>query len=106
MRYAFAAPLTTAFALAAIATAPGATASPDNEFLDALANGGISYPAIVTPSLVNAGHTVCRRFAKGDSYPDISIYVANGLGNNKGLTGTFISAATSTLCPMYTSQLP
>jgi hypothetical protein len=31
----------------------------------------------------------------------VTAYVAKGFGGNNGLTGSFISAATSTLCPKY-----
>jgi hypothetical protein len=106
MRHAIAGSLATAFALAAIAIAPYAAASPDNEFLDALANSGISYPPQATSRIINGGHTICRNFAKGDSYQDAVAFAAGGLGGSQRLAGAFVRAAASSLCPEYVSQLP
>src|SRR5262245_41611401 len=101
MKFAIGGLPTTVFALLALATAPLAVASPDQDFLSALTRSGISYPPQAGVNLVKAGHAVCQKLAKGDSYQDVTSYVANGFGNNKGLTTSFISAATSTLCPEY-----
>jgi hypothetical protein len=101
MKFAIGGFATTVFALLAIGTAPLVAASPDNEFLDALARNGISYPPQAGSTLLNAGHTVCSKLAKGDSYQEVTSYVSKGFGGNQGLTGSFIDAATSTLCPKY-----
>jgi hypothetical protein len=106
MRYAIAAPLATVFALAAIAIAPSAAASPDDDFIDALANSGISYPPHATLGVINGGHTICTNFTKGASYEDVVAFAVRGLGGNRSLAGTFIRAATSTLCPNYVAELP
>jgi hypothetical protein len=101
MKFAIGGFATTVFALLAIATAPLAAASPDEDFLAALTSNGISYPPQAGPSLLSAGHTVCQKFAKGASQKDVTAYVDKGFGGNNGLSGSFISAATSTLCPKY-----
>ncbi|OBF40961.1 hypothetical protein A5724_05090 [Mycobacterium sp. ACS1612] len=99
MKFAIGGFATTLFALLAIATAPASTASPDDDFLAALTRSGISFPPQVGLNLISAGHNVCAKLAKGDPYDDVVSYVSKGLGNNKGLTTSFISAATNTLCP-------
>ena len=101
MKFAIGGFATTVFALLAIVTSPLAAASPDDDFLAALTKNGISYPPQVGLNLVKAGHAVCSKLGQGDSIADVTSYVSNGLGNNKGLTRSFISAATSTLCPQY-----
>jgi|SRR6478735_25903 len=101
MKFAIGGFATTVFALLAIATAPIAAASPDDDFLDALTKNGISYPPQAGVTLLTAGHAVCSKLSRGDSYKDVVSYVNKGFGGNQGLTGSFISAATSTLCPNY-----
>jgi Protein of unknown function (DUF732) len=106
MRHAIAGSLATAFALAAIAAAPLAVASPDNEFLNALSDSGITYPPQATPRIINGGHTICQNFAKDGSYEDAVSFAAGGLGGNQRLAGAFVRAAATSLCPDYVSQLP
>jgi hypothetical protein len=106
MRHAIAGSVATAFALAAIAIAPCAAANPDNDFIDALANSGISYPPHATLGVINGGHTICTNFTKGDSYDDAVAFAVRGLGGNRSLAGTFVNIATSTLCPKYIDKLP
>jgi Protein of unknown function (DUF732) len=101
MKFAIGGLPTTVFALLAIATAPLAAASPDDEFLSALTRNGISFPPQAGISLISAGHSVCHKLGKGDSHQDVTAYIAKAFGGNMGLTGSFISAATSTLCPQY-----
>ena len=101
MKFAIGGLPTTVFALLAIVTAAPAAASPDDDFLAALTRNGVSYPSQAGSSLVNAGHSVCQRLAKGDSYQDVAAEVTNGFGGNSGLSRSLMSAATSTLCPEY-----
>jgi hypothetical protein len=101
MKFAIGGLPTTVFALLAIATAPLATASPDDDFLAALTRSGISFPAQAHGSLLNAGHSVCTQLGKGVSMKDVTADVDKGFGGNKGLSASFVSAATSTLCPEY-----
>jgi Protein of unknown function (DUF732) len=106
MKFAIGGCATTVFALLAIAAAPLAWASPDSEFLDALSNGGLSFPPQATPHVINGGHAVCQDFAHGASYADVVTGIAGPLGGNQRLAGTFVRAAASSLCPKYMSQLP
>jgi hypothetical protein len=51
-------------------TAPHAAASPNDEFLDALADGGISVPSNATENVIGGGRGVGRGWASGASYAD------------------------------------
>jgi hypothetical protein len=107
MKFAIGGFATTVFALLLIATAPQATATPDDDFVDALAASGMSFPPQATSGVVNAGHTVCHGFANGASYKEVVASVAQrGLGGNAGLAGAFVQTAASTLCPKYVTELP
>ena len=94
------------FALAVMATAPHAAASPEEEFLSALAKGGISVPAAKNQQVISGGHSVCSSWSSGASYADAVAGVAGGLGGNRHLAGVFVRAATDVFCPKYTSELP
>ena len=99
MKFAIGGFATTVFALLAIVTSPLAAASPDDDFLAALTKNGISYPPQAGVSLLTAGHSVCSKLGKGDSYQSVSADITKAFGGNQGLAGSFMSAATSTLCP-------
>jgi Protein of unknown function (DUF732) len=94
------------FAVVALAMAPPAAAGPEADFLGALAHGGLTVPAASTMRMVSAGHAVCAGFASGDSYKDAVADIAGALGGNRSLAGTFVSAATSSFCPKYLSEIP
>ncbi|MFG1931398.1 DUF732 domain-containing protein [Mycobacterium sp. NPDC048908] len=101
MKFAIGGFATTVFALLATATSPLAAASPDDDFLAALTRNGLSFPAQAGPSLLTAGHSVCSKLGKGDTYKEVTVYIEKAFGGNKGLSGGFVSAATSTLCPEF-----
>ena len=106
MKFAIGGFATTVFALLAIATAPYATASPDTDFLDALASNGLSVPPQARLGVISAGHSVCRDFANGDSFKEaVSDIAKRGLGGSQSLASTFVTTATSELCPEFSSQL-
>jgi Protein of unknown function (DUF732) len=106
MRYTIAGWLAVTFALASLAIAPCAAASPDDDFLAELSSSGLSFPPHATLGVINGGHSVCQSFAKGASYKETVADVTRGLGGNQSLAGSFVQAATSTLCPKYGSNLP
>ena len=107
MKFAIGGFATTVFALLAIATSPSAAASPDDDFVGALAKSGLSFPAQATSGVINAGHAVCQGFANGATYQKVVDGVTQkGLGGNRNLAGTFVQTAASTLCPKYSSELP
>ena len=98
--------VTAAFAAIALASAPLGAADSDEEFLAALAEGGMTIPATAQDSVVGGGRQVCNGWDAGDSYADGITEFAGELGGNRGLAEVFIRAATSTLCPEHTSELP
>jgi hypothetical protein len=106
MRLAIGGFATSVFAIVAMAIAPQAAASPDEDFLGALASGGVSFPAKATPQVINGGHSVCQSWAKGADYKSAVAGVAGAMGGNAGMAGVFVSAATSAFCPKYATQLP
>src|SRR5882757_2813432 len=87
-----------AFAIVAVATAPQAAATPEGDFLSALARAGFSYPASVAPHVVRSGQSVCSGWASGDSYADAVATVAKITGSQP-IAGVFVRAATSSFCP-------
>jgi hypothetical protein len=93
------------FAVVALATAPQAAASPEEDFLMALARAGFSYPVSVTPQVVDSGQSVCSGWASGDSYADAVATMAKITGSQP-IAGVFVRAATTKLCPKYASNLP
>jgi hypothetical protein len=106
MKFAIGGFATTVFALLALATPPLASASPDSEFLDALASNGLSVPPQARSGVVSAGHSVCRDFANGDSFKEAVADIAGrGLGGSQTLAATFVTTATSSLCPEFVGQL-
>src|SRR5256885_16070480 len=93
MRFAIGGFATTVFALLAIATAPYATASPDTEFLDALASNGLSVPPQARLGGISAGHSVCRDFANGDSFKEaVSDVAKRGFGESHSLAPILFDA--------------
>jgi hypothetical protein len=106
MKFAIGGFATTVFALLAIAMPPVAAASPDTEFLDALASNGLSVPPQARSGVINAGHSVCRDFADGDSFKEAVAAIAKmGLGGSQSLAATFVTTATTSLCPEFVGQL-
>jgi len=106
MKFAIGGFATTVFALLAIATAPLATASPDTDFLDALASNGLTVPPQARLNVISAGHSVCGDFSKGDSFKEAVADIAKrGLGGSQSLAATFVTAATTSLCPEFVGQL-
>jgi len=106
MKFAIGGFATTVFALLAITTAPLAVASPDTDFLDALAGNGLSVPSQASSAVISAGHSVCRDFSNGDSFKEAVADIASrGLGGSQTLAATFVNTATNSLCPEFVSQL-
>jgi hypothetical protein len=94
------------FALVAMATAPQAAATPEEDFLSALTRSGFSYSAAVAPQVVQTGHSVCSGWASGNTYADAVATIAKTTGGSQGIAGVFVRAATTSFCPKYASNLP
>jgi hypothetical protein len=97
---------TAVFALVAIATAPLAAATPEDDFLQALARAGFTFPAAATPQVIHGGYAVCHDFASGDSYKGAVSSITSSTGGSQNIASAFVRAATSALCPNFTSILP
>jgi Protein of unknown function (DUF732) len=93
------------FAVVALATAPQAAASPEDEFLKALADSGISFPAKMNSSVISGGRQVCKGWDSGASSWDVinAVTVASGLGNSQARA--VVRAATKAFCPNYASKI-
>jgi hypothetical protein len=94
------------FAVVAIVPAPQALASPDDDFLSALASAGLSFPAKAAPQVIQGGHTVCSSWSSGASYGDTMKGVVGATGGNQSMASLFVRTATKSLCPSYASKLP
>jgi hypothetical protein len=89
----------TVFALVGLATAPLATtASPDDQFLKALAGNGISFPAQMNSQVISGGHQVCTGWASGASCADEISTVANASGLGNSQASAVVRAATNAFC--------
>ena|ERR1700682_3444232 len=95
-----------AFAIVAVATAPQAAATSDEDFLKALASGGVSFPARANQQVISGGHSVYRAWSEGTSYADTVADIAANIGGSQSLAGVFVRAATTSFCPKYVSNLP
>jgi hypothetical protein len=93
------------FAVVALATAPLATASPDDVFLKALADGGISFPASMNSTIISGGRQLCKGWASGASFSDVVGMVTRSTGLGKSQAGVVVRAATNAYCPNYVSKL-
>lgn len=95
----------TLFALVALATAPLAAASPEDQFLKALADNGISFPASMNSQIISGGHQVCQGWASGASSSDQISRVAKVSGLGSGQASIAVRAATNAFCPNYASKI-
>jgi hypothetical protein len=94
-------------AVAAVATAPLAVASPDDDFLKALADSGIPVPASIQPQVINGGHQVCKFWSQSQKpkSEDVIGAVAKAANLNNDQATVLVRAATTVYCPKYKSQL-
>jgi hypothetical protein len=105
MKLAIAGSAATVFALVALATAPLATASPEDQFLKALADSGISFPASMNSQVISGGHQVCKGWASGASSADQTSMVSKASGLGAGQANVVVRAATNAFCPNYASKI-
>jgi hypothetical protein len=92
--------------LAAItmATAPLATAGPEEDFLKYIADHGITWPSGNTQAIINAGHGVCQDWQSGASFSKEVSDIESATGWSDKQAGVFIGAATGSFCPQYESK--
>ncbi|HZQ34128.1 MAG TPA: DUF732 domain-containing protein [Mycobacterium sp.] len=93
--------------LAAItmATAPLATAGPEEDFLKYIADHGITWPAGKTQAIIDAGHGVCEDWQNGATFSKEVNDVTSATNWTDQQAGVFIGAATGAFCPQYESKI-
>lgn len=106
MKFGIAGVLVAAFATVGTVAAPVVSASPDDDFLGALARVGLSYPSSAAPQVIQAGQAVCHGWTAGKAYKDQVAAMVGRTGGNSGMAAEFIRAATSAYCPSYVSKIP
>lgn len=93
-------------AFVVLATAPTATAdAADDNFLRALTQRGLSWPAGNDQTMINVGHAVCADWAGGDTMAQTVDDVQKALGLSTNGAGTVIGAATASYCPEFRSKM-
>jgi hypothetical protein len=93
------------FAVIALATAPQAAANPDDDFLKALTDGGITFPASMNSQVVTGGRELCKGWSSGASASDEIGIVTKATGLDKGRARVVVRAATNAYCPTYLSKI-
>jgi hypothetical protein len=93
------------FAVALIAVAmmlvPVAAASPDGQFLDEITTINATLPGKTPDQMVAAGYAACADLRNGTSVLDEMSAVERRYHFNQGTS--FVSAATTNLCPDFAS---
>src|SRR5262249_5645926 len=101
----FAIPAAAGLFVAAMACAPLAIASPEDDFLPALASEGISLPGDPDTSL-SAGRAVCTDWTNGATLQQESADLAQAAPHlSQNQAAYFIGAATGAFCPEFKSKL-
>ena len=88
-------------AVAALATAPVASAEPRDTFLDELATLNVHLPYANQPETVGAGYQVCNDLRGGASVLDEMTAAEQRYQLPSGQGTLFVSAATTNLCPDF-----
>jgi hypothetical protein len=87
----------------ALICAPLATASPEDVFVDALNEQGVTWPGATPANMVAAGQGVCQDWANGATFEQ---EVTSLTGNLSVEDAAFlIGAATAAFCPEYESNV-
>lgn len=88
---------------AALMGAPLAGASPEDVFVDALNEQGVTWPGATPSNMVAAGHGVCQDWANGATFEQ----EVNSLTGNLSIEDAafLIGAATAAFCPEYESNV-
>lgn len=90
--------------LAALAVAAPAQAQPDNDFLGALLNAGVT--GVDPATAVSVGQSVCPMLSEpGQRLADVAATVSNAIGRPLGPATMFTGVAISLFCPSVVSKL-
>ncbi|KUI16249.1 hypothetical protein AU193_15910 [Mycobacterium sp. GA-1285] len=93
----------TAFAVAALATAPLVAAAPEDAFLDALEQQGVTWEGATPANMIAAGEGVCQDWSNGATFAQEVASLEPHLGTEDA--AFLIGAATAAFCPQYESKL-
>jgi Protein of unknown function (DUF732) len=80
--------------------------STDDGFLQALNQGGISFPNLSDQGVVKLGRLVCKDWADGLTAAQTVADVEQGTGLSEKGAGFFVGAATQSYCPKYVANFP
>lgn len=102
MKTSFVGIVASVFAVVALATAAGASADSDEQFLATLEAGGFSWPDQASAQvLIDAAHSLCAELDSGASAADMITEGAGATGWTPTQTGFFLGAAASEYCPQH-----
>ncbi|WP_137148581.1 DUF732 domain-containing protein [Mycolicibacterium sp. CR10] len=90
-----------AFAAVALVSAPAAFAAPEDDFLQVIAGGGITWPAEKTPEVIETGQAVCQDWDNGADFATEVSDLTSVTDWTDYQAGYFIGAATGAFCPEY-----
>ncbi|MGE0214300.1 DUF732 domain-containing protein [Mycolicibacterium sp.] len=94
-----------AFAAVALVTAPSAFATPEDDFLQVIAGGGITWPEGKEPQVVETGYAVCQDWDNGATFEQEVADLTSVTGWSEYQAGYFIGAATGAFCPEYEAKV-
>lgn len=90
----------------AFAAAAPANADPaDDNYLRALQQRGLGWPAGSDQTMIDVGHAVCQDWAGGDTLAQTVGDVQKSLGLSSNGSGTIVGAATAAYCPEFRSKM-
>jgi hypothetical protein len=88
---------------AALICAPIAAAGPDDAFIGALTEQGVTWPGATPENMVAAGKGVCQDWAGGATFEQEVSSLAPTLSTDDA--AFLIGAATAAYCPEYESRI-
>ncbi|WP_099040784.1 DUF732 domain-containing protein [Mycobacterium neglectum] len=88
---------------AALICAPLAAASPEDAFVGALTEQGVTWPGATPDNMVAAGKGVCQDWASGATFEQEVASLTSNLSPDDA--AFLIGAATGAFCPEYESKV-
>ena len=95
--------IATGLTAAALICAPLASASPQDDFLNALEEQGVTWQGATPSNMVAAGQGVCQDWASGATFEQEVASLQPHLSTNDA--AFLIGAATGAFCPQYESKV-
>lgn len=99
----FAGAVITGLTAAALTTAPLATAAPEDAFLDAMEEQGVTWDGATPANMIAAGQGVCQDWRSGATFAQELASLEPHLGTEDA--AFLIGAATAAFCPQYESKI-